>query len=101
MAELSSHIKHVRLHEFESGHSASEAYRNLCRVFGSETPSVLSVYSWFEGFRSGTEEPRSGRPTTISLDELKKLAEQQPCEGVRWLLAVPDPPWTMDCDLLE
>ncbi|KAK6755715.1 hypothetical protein RB195_014231 [Necator americanus] len=33
------------------------------------------------------DEPRSGRPTAISFDELKNLAEQHPCEGVRYFAA--------------
>ncbi|VDP39747.1 unnamed protein product [Heligmosomoides polygyrus] len=108
MAELSTHIRHVLLYEFESGHSAAEAYRNLCRVFGSESPSVRSVYSWFERFRSGNrspeDEPRSGRPTTISLDELRIWRSSiytKVCVILLLLLAVPDPQWTMHCDFLE
>ncbi|ETN75321.1 hypothetical protein NECAME_12474 [Necator americanus] len=42
-------------------------------------------------FKAGNEklegEPRSGRPTAISLDELKNLAEQHPYEGVRYFAA--------------
>ncbi|KAK6764491.1 hypothetical protein RB195_024714 [Necator americanus] len=33
------------------------------------------------------DEPRSGRPTAISFDELKNLAEQHPYEGVRYFAA--------------
>ncbi|KAK6765204.1 hypothetical protein RB195_025230 [Necator americanus] len=33
------------------------------------------------------DEPRSGRPTAISVDELKNLAEQHPYEGVRYFAA--------------
>ncbi|VDP07267.1 unnamed protein product [Heligmosomoides polygyrus] len=91
MAELSAHIRHALLYEYESGHSAAEAYRNFCRVFGSKAPSVRSVYSWFERFRGGNrsleDEPRSGRPTTISLGELRKLAEKHTYEGVRYFAA--------------
>ncbi|VDO61681.1 unnamed protein product [Heligmosomoides polygyrus] len=86
MTELSTHIRHVLLYKYESGHSTAEAHRKLCRVFGSEAPSVRFVYSWFERFRRGNrsleDEPRSSRPKTISLDELRKLAEH-PYEGVR------------------
>ncbi|VDO66850.1 unnamed protein product [Heligmosomoides polygyrus] len=87
-------LGHVLLYEFESGHSATEAYRNLCRVFGSEAASARSVYCWFERFRSGNrsleDEPRSGRLITISLDELRKLAGQHPCESVCYFVAALD-----------
>ncbi|ETN80006.1 hypothetical protein NECAME_02485 [Necator americanus] len=39
MAEHSTHIRHVLLYEFESGHPATEAHRNLSQVFGTEAPS--------------------------------------------------------------
>ncbi|KAK6737031.1 hypothetical protein RB195_019618 [Necator americanus] len=34
------------------------------------------------------DEPRSGRPTAMSFDELENLAEQHPYESVRYLLSV-------------
>ncbi|KAK6730196.1 hypothetical protein RB195_006950 [Necator americanus] len=86
MAEHSTHIRHVLFYEFEPGHPAAEAHRNLSQVFGIEAPSEWSVL-WFQRFKTGNkkleDEPRSGRPTAISFDELKNLAEQYPCEGVR------------------
>ncbi|VDP00105.1 unnamed protein product [Heligmosomoides polygyrus] len=52
---------------------------------------TAQVYSWFERLRRGNgsleDVPRSGRPTTMSLDELRKLAEQHPYEGVRYFAA--------------
>uniref|UniRef100_A0A183GJ33 Mariner Mos1 transposase n=1 Tax=Heligmosomoides polygyrus TaxID=6339 RepID=A0A183GJ33_HELPZ len=54
---------------------------------------AVSAY-WFERFRSGNgsleDQLRSSRPTTISLDELRKMAEQHPCEGVRYFAAALD-----------
>ncbi|KAK6738249.1 hypothetical protein RB195_020389 [Necator americanus] len=96
MAEHSTHIRHVLLYEFESGHPAAEAHRNLCQVFatiGTGTPSERSVRAWFQRFKAGNkkleDEPCSGRPTAISYDELKNLAEQHPYEGVRYFAASP------------
>ncbi|ETN71397.1 hypothetical protein NECAME_14236 [Necator americanus] len=88
MAEDSTHIRHVLLYEFESGHTAAEARQNVSQVFGTEAPSERSVRAWFQRFEARNlqlgDEPRSGRPTAISLDELKNLAEQHPYEGVRY-----------------
>ncbi|KAK6742226.1 hypothetical protein RB195_009845 [Necator americanus] len=94
MVEHSTHIRHVVLYEFESGHSAAEAHRNLSQVFGTEAPSERSVRAWFQRFKARNkknkkleEEPRSGRPTAISFYELKNLAEQHPYEGVQYFAA--------------
>ncbi|KAK6733362.1 hypothetical protein RB195_017231 [Necator americanus] len=88
MTEHSTHIRHVLLYEFESRHSAAGAHRNLSQVFGTEAPSERCVRAWFQRFKVGNnkleDEPRSGRPTAISFDELKNLAEQHPYEGVRY-----------------
>ncbi|VDL63782.1 unnamed protein product [Nippostrongylus brasiliensis] len=53
MAEMSLHIRHVLLYEFESGHSAAEAHRNLCKVFSPESSSERSVRFWFQRFKAG------------------------------------------------
>ncbi|KAK6763730.1 hypothetical protein RB195_024165 [Necator americanus] len=87
-AEHSTHIRHVLLYEFESGHPAAEAHRNLSQAFVTEAPSERSVRAWFQRFKAGNkkleDEPRSGRPTAMSFDELKDLSEQHPCESVRY-----------------
>ncbi|ETN81983.1 hypothetical protein NECAME_17816, partial [Necator americanus] len=77
---------------FESGYPAAEAHRNLSQIFGTEAPSERSVCAWFQRFRAGNKklekyEPRSARPTAISSDELKNLAEQHLYEGVRHFAA--------------
>ncbi|ETN79685.1 hypothetical protein NECAME_09669 [Necator americanus] len=86
-AEHSTHIRHVLLYEFESGHPAAEAHRNLSQAFVTEAPSERSVRAWFQRFKAGNkkleDEPRSGRPTAVSFDELKDLSEQHPYESVR------------------
>ncbi|KAK6726128.1 hypothetical protein RB195_004441 [Necator americanus] len=89
MVEHSTHIRHVLLYEFEYSHPAA-AHRNLSHVFCTESPSERFVRAWFQRFKAGNKkvenEPCSGRPTAISFDELKNLAEQHPYEGV-WYFA--------------
>ncbi|KAK6761028.1 hypothetical protein RB195_022191 [Necator americanus] len=50
-----------------------------------------SVRTWFQRFKAGSkkleDEPRSGRPTAISFNELKNLTEQHPYEGARYFAA--------------
>ncbi|KAK6762540.1 hypothetical protein RB195_023314 [Necator americanus] len=97
MAEHSTHLRHILLYEFESGHPAAEAHRNLNQVFGIEPPSERSVRAWFQRFKAGNkkleDEPRSGivrridSNLSISFDELKNLAERHPYEGVRYFAA--------------
>ncbi|ETN84855.1 hypothetical protein NECAME_06659 [Necator americanus] len=88
MGEHSTHIRHVLLYEFESGHLAAEAHRNLSQVFGTEAPSERSVRAWFQRFKAGNkkfeDEPRSGRPTAISFDELKNLVSSIHMKGCDW-----------------
>ncbi|ETN82555.1 hypothetical protein NECAME_07890 [Necator americanus] len=81
MAEHSTHIRHILLHEFEFGHPAAEAHRNLSQVFGPEASSERSVRACFQRFKTGNkkfeDEPRSGRPTAISFDELQHPYEER------------------------
>ncbi|ETN70944.1 hypothetical protein NECAME_14448 [Necator americanus] len=79
MAERSTHTRHVLIYEFESGHRAAETHRNLSQVFGTEAPSERTARVWFQRLKAGNkkleDEPRSSRPTAVSFDELKNLAE--------------------------
>ncbi|KAK6762232.1 hypothetical protein RB195_023084 [Necator americanus] len=74
--EHSTHIRHVLLYEFESGHTSAEAHRKLSQVFGTETPSERSVRAWFQRFKAGNkklkDEPRSSRPTVESVDQYRE-----------------------------
>ncbi|ETN86467.1 hypothetical protein NECAME_05959 [Necator americanus] len=108
MTGHSIHIRHVLLHEFESGHPAAEAHRNLSQAFGTEARSERSVRACFQRCKAGNkkleDEPRSGRPTAILFYELKNLVEQHPYEGVRYFaasLGCSLSTGAMDCDLSE
>ncbi|KAK6757090.1 hypothetical protein RB195_015113 [Necator americanus] len=61
------------------------------QVFGTEPASERSVRAWFQRFKAENkkieDEPRSGRPTAISFDELNNLAERHSNESVRYFAA--------------
>jgi histone-lysine N-methyltransferase SETMAR len=89
MSEISIHVRHALLYEFELDHSAAEAHRNIVRALGADTVSSSTCQAWFRRFRSGDhsleDHPRSGRPLEVDLDILRQLIEANPHETIRSL----------------
>jgi len=89
MAEMSTHVRHALLYEFELGHSAAEAHRNIIRAIGADAVSPRSCRLWFQRFRSGDysieDHPRTGRPREVDIDRLRALIEANPQETTRSL----------------
>ncbi|KAF3422114.1 hypothetical protein E2986_11272 [Frieseomelitta varia] len=73
-------LKQRRLVLLLSDKNATEACRNLVKVFGEGTVSDRTCVRWFEKFEAGdfdiNDKPRSGRPSLID-DDIVKI-EQDP-----------------------
>ena len=82
MLNSKEHIRVCLLYEFKLGHTPAEATRNICQAIGPGTINHSTVTRWWKRFSSGDEslkdEPRSGRPTTFNLADLKQAIEDDP-----------------------
>ena len=79
------------LYEFRKGSTTTEAYNNICQTEGPEVVSYSTIKFWYRKFSSGEEDlsdqPRSGRPTTVDKDELKLAISTCSTSATRQLAA--------------
>ena len=73
------HFRRCLLYEFQQGHTAADAWRNITNVFGQEKLSKRTCSHWFSRLRSGNfsldDEEREGRPPFMDVDRLISLTE--------------------------
>ena len=91
MVAQKSLIRELLLYEFELGHNAAEAIKNICTAKGENAVKKRTAFNWFKKFKNGNkdleEKARSGRPLSINPDVLREAFEVEPATSTRRLSA--------------
>jgi histone-lysine N-methyltransferase SETMAR len=92
MLNSKEHVHHCLLYEYQMGHSAAQATRNICQFVEEAAMSERTAQRWFERFDNGDysfeRESGSGRPTELDLNRLKQLITNDPRLTVRVLASM-------------
>ena len=80
----SRHLRKVLIFFFHSKKTATEAYRELQKVYGDAALSETTCRNCFRRFKDGDfavdDRPREGRPKTFEDAELEALLDEDPCQ---------------------
>lgn len=89
MASEREHLRNLIFHEYQNGHSAAKAARNICTTCDWNSITERTCQRWFAKFRSGNmdrkDKQRCGRPTTIDDGVLHRSIEANPSASTRTL----------------
>lgn len=89
MSITKSQIRERLLHEFQLGHSAAEARRNICEALGYEAVKQTCAKKWFKRFRNDDtsieDKSRSGRPIEVNRDVVLEAIDNDPTLTTRML----------------
>ncbi len=50
MQNSKEHIRHCLFYEYQLGHSATEATRNICQAVGQDSTTLRTALNWFDRF---------------------------------------------------
>ena len=82
-------IRKLLLYEFQLGHNATEAARNINNAKGDGTVPIRTAQNWFLNFRSGNlstdDQARSGRPREVDRDAVIEAITDHPSKTTRML----------------
>ena len=85
--EKKLHFRYLLLFHFNEQENASEAARNICKVYGEEAITERTAQKWFQKFREGIfnldDAPRSGRPSDFDEETLNLLIHEDPRQSTR------------------
>ena len=91
-SEISIHIRHYMLYEFQLGNNSSAAARHICAALVEDAVADHNCRGWFKRFGKGDmsleDRPRSGRLTQSDIDRIKVMIEDNPRLTTSELLAM-------------
>jgi transposase len=70
-------IRNLLLYEFQLGHDAQSAMRNINRAKGRQVVSRTTAFDWFAKFRADNtnlnDQPRTGRSREVEFDRFFRI----------------------------
>lgn len=89
MSDQRLKIRQLLQYEYQLGHNAAEATKNICNAEGADSLNDSTARRWFQKFREGDfslkDQPRTGRPVCIDSNELLTNIEENPTKSSRTL----------------
>lgn len=89
MSASKDQVRQRMFHEFQLGHNAATACRNICAAMGDKAVAESTVRKWFSRFREGDtnlrDKPRAGAPSSIDDEAVLAAIHENPNFTTRML----------------